>query len=430
MAEPGRTKLWTYGVPLFAILIFYYLLLNHDRSEDSSNTPQHYHQTLSSSIFSPSLQNLTLLEFLNSKENLSKFNRLLWPHVEEIVKLDYFRYVKVNISHPCKLWCNSGQCNQYCQVKTSSDPPKCLESIYEDKHRLSTVNTEVASDKLDLLIRSYECNDSDDHDSPYVDLLKNPERYTGYSGETAHRIWRAIYQENCFVSSRSPLSQDLCHEERLFYETISGLHSSINIHLCAEYPSSNGDEIFEPNVSEFLRRFEGHNDYLENLYTLFLLELRALNSSKSYLVEKVNWPDDLTKFRVQKLLSSVDKFDVPLLEDLSLKPSHVSHQLAIHFRNITTNIIDCVGCDKCKLWGKVQLRGLGAAFKILFLKDMGKLHLNHQEIISLINAIARLSHSIRQLDEFKQLILEPKRGERSKTKVSSETKKVYDLFIK
>lgn len=37
-----------------------------------------------------------------------------------------------------------------------------------------------------------------DQDSQYVDLLLNPERYTGYIGDSAHRVWRSIYQENCF----------------------------------------------------------------------------------------------------------------------------------------------------------------------------------------------------------------------------------------
>ena len=32
----------------------------------------------------------------------------------------------------------------------------------------------------------------------YVDLTLNPERYTGYRGESATRIWNAIYEENCF----------------------------------------------------------------------------------------------------------------------------------------------------------------------------------------------------------------------------------------
>lgn len=35
-------------------------------------------------------------------------------------------------------------------------------------------------------------------DMQYVDLLLNPERFTGYKGESAQRIWRTIYEENCF----------------------------------------------------------------------------------------------------------------------------------------------------------------------------------------------------------------------------------------
>ena len=33
----------------------------------------------------------------------------------------------------------------------------------------------------------------------YVDLSLNPERYTGYAGPSADRIWKAIYRENCFL---------------------------------------------------------------------------------------------------------------------------------------------------------------------------------------------------------------------------------------
>ena len=38
------------------------------------------------------------------------------------------------------------------------------------------------------------------------------------------------------------------------------------------------------------------------------------------------------------------------------------------FRNVS-RIMDCVGCDKCRLWGKVQITGLAAAMKILFEMD-------------------------------------------------------------
>lgn len=35
-------------------------------------------------------------------------------------------------------------------------------------------------------------------DGVYVDLIENPERFTGYAGESAARVWKSIYEENCF----------------------------------------------------------------------------------------------------------------------------------------------------------------------------------------------------------------------------------------
>uniref|UniRef100_A0A6G1S9X5 ERO1-like protein beta n=1 Tax=Aceria tosichella TaxID=561515 RepID=A0A6G1S9X5_9ACAR len=378
--------------------------------------------------------------FMERYSHAHQFNRNMFlPLVKSIVTMDYFRYVKINLNRPCALWCNADKCNlRDCQVKTFSDPDKCPISSYEDSNELATVNTELGTDQLDLLTNLFECNDNDDHDAQYVDLLLNPERFTGYSGESAHRIWRAIYEENCFVTKpQSPFEQELCYEERLFYEAISGLHTSINLHLCAEYPSNAMIGSFEPNVQEFIRRFENHNDYIENLYKLYFMELRALARCKPYLMKRVNWPDSSTKNAISDLLKVVEKFNIPLFQDFSLKPSHVSHQLAIHFRNITTTIIDCVACDKCKLWGKIQLRGLGTAFKILSVKDLSKFHLNHPEISSLVNALARLSHSIRNLEEFRDLLRKSHQHKKrlassskgdKKTATSNDCKSHVDLF--
>ena len=67
------------------------------------------------------------------------------------------------------------------------------------------------------------------------------------------------------------------------------------------------------------------------------------------------------------------------------------------FYNIS-KVFDCIGCDKCRLNGKVQITGLGAAMKILFStqreldKKVNKLH--KIEIIGLISLLDRLSESI------------------------------------
>jgi hypothetical protein len=39
-----------------------------------------------------------------------------------------------------------------------------------------------------------------------------------------------------------------------------------------------------------------------------------------------------------------------------------------HFRNVS-KIMDCVECEKCRLWGKIQVSGIGTALKILFSFD-------------------------------------------------------------
>ena len=45
-------------------------------------------------------------------------------------------------------------------------------------------------------------------DCDVVDLVINPERYTGYRGELSRRIWRAIYEENCFKTGLAKVVKD------------------------------------------------------------------------------------------------------------------------------------------------------------------------------------------------------------------------------
>ena len=89
-------------------------------------------------------------------------------------------------------------------------------------------------------------------DGVYVNLLDNPERFTGYAGPSAGRIWKSIYEENCFnigdrIDSKSNLTgmtpinldkyamlrpsiqdqveietEDTCFEKRVYYRLISG----------------------------------------------------------------------------------------------------------------------------------------------------------------------------------------------------------------
>jgi hypothetical protein len=80
------------------------------------------------------------------------------------------------------------------------------------------------------------CIQDDDRDTRYVNLLANPEGYTGFAGPGAARIWQAIYGENCF---HGPLD-GLCLEERVMYRVLSGLQTSINTHIAMTYGEGKG----------------------------------------------------------------------------------------------------------------------------------------------------------------------------------------------
>jgi ERO1-like protein alpha len=70
--------------------------------------------------------------------------------------------------------------------------------------------------------------------------VKNPERNTGYKGGP---IWEAMYNENCFETTKKkhPLGftfskdlqkeQDMCFEERVLYRLLSGMQTSTAISI-------------------------------------------------------------------------------------------------------------------------------------------------------------------------------------------------------
>jgi len=84
-----------------------------------------------------------------------------------------------------------------------------------------------------------------------------------------------------------------------------------------------------------------------------------------------------------------------------------------HFRNVS-RIMDCVGCDKCRLWGKLQVTGLGTALKLLFSyddagapvladHDHAGFTLSRSEVVAFINTLHRLSESLGAVEKFRTM---------------------------
>jgi len=98
-----------------------------------------------------------------------------------------------------------------------------------------------------------------------------------------------------------------------------------------------------------------------------------------------------------------------------LLPLNFTHQQILkeefktHFRNVS-RIMDCVGCDKCRLWGKVQTTGIATALKVLFELDEMTLNpqtnhdlLQRSEVVALINTLFRFSESLKAVEDFRRM---------------------------
>ncbi|KAJ4441485.1 hypothetical protein ANN_11340 [Periplaneta americana] len=234
----------------------------------------------------------------------------------------------------------------------------------------------------------------EDKGAEYVDLLLNPERYTGYKGKSAHRIWDSIYLENCFRPKDTFSSY--IQSSRLNEKNTLGL----------DPPGGQ----WGPNLQEFKRRFDPETSngegpqWLRNLYFLYLLELRALAKAAPYLDQEEYYTgnedeDKEVKFAIHDFLKVVrsfpDHFNESSMFSGGQQARKLKDEFRQHFRNIS-RIMDCVGCDKCKLWGKLQIHGLGTALKILFSgkfdgmdltnANKSKFQLQRSEIVALFNA--------------------------------------------
>jgi len=296
----------------------------------------------------------------------------------------------------------------------------------------------------------------------YVSLAENPERFTGYAGEGAHQVWEAIYRENCFSRPSTPedsvnvpglsapfqaLSENQAHaamdfkqvmkaaiksgvaeqaldaeeeclEKRVFYRVISGMHASISTHLCHDYLNQTTGQ-WGPNLQCYKERLHEHPERLSNLYFNYALVLRAVGKLRDYVQDYTFCTgdpdqDQLTKDMIKKLAGAIPAgpqiFDESVMfTDQTADGISLKEDFRNRFRNVS-RIMDCVGCDKCRLWGKIQTNGFGTALKVLF--EFGNGHVGDQkpllrrtELVALINTLDKISAAMKALETFRGMIV-------------------------
>uniref|UniRef100_A0A803LW01 Endoplasmic reticulum oxidoreductin 1 n=1 Tax=Chenopodium quinoa TaxID=63459 RepID=A0A803LW01_CHEQI len=448
---------------------------------------------------------------------------VLHPLLQELITTPFFRYFKAKLWCNCPFWPDDGMCRlRDCSVcecpenefpETFRKPSNVLRKedlmCQEGKPQAivdRTLDKKVFRGWVEVDNPWTSDDETDNSEMTYVNLLLNPERYTGYTGPSARRIWDAIYSENCPRYNVASLSQfkerltsvvatnsmsnnmflgaakcfvvntlfafslhnisfiflrfgnglkinvkdveqlhcdekelhgllptskigtiesikfpsvnflhdilhddasgEMCQEKKVLYKLISGLHASISVHIAADYLL---DEATNTNFDIMHDRVLRHPERVRNLYFAFLFVLRAVTKASDYLEQAEydtgNHEDDLKTQSLLKQLLYNQKlraacplpFDEAKLWQGQSGPE-LKQQIQMHA------LMDCVGCEKCRLWGKLQVLGLGTALKIL-LSVEGDNHLNQSlqlqrnEVIALINLLNRLSESVKLVHE-------------------------------
>mmetsp|Transcript_22543 Transcript_22543/g.29450 ORF Transcript_22543/g.29450 Transcript_22543/m.29450 type:complete len:547 (+) Transcript_22543:89-1729(+) len=436
------------------------------------------------------------------------------PLLTKLQQTSFFRHFKVHLDDQCPFWDDGGHTcfAEGCMVKTctpdeipapwrekdeeedalngisqieeeDSNPFGCEENFLNTIHAVlrdtddSVKQWSDGEDDSDLWIHQDEAEGM-----VYVDLLKNPERFTGYVGQSTWKIWKAIYEENCFEQAGQ------CLEKRVFYRLISGLQSSITTHIAGNfyYPPSTlgGEGHWGPNIQMFEDKVGKFPERLDALYFTYVFLLRAVAKASSEL-ESFDYrtgsaDDDLTTSLMRALVrpdhplvesseeakqcqrgfdetqlfvtkdqnndanlkiaskansldGSYEKFgdwmdasqslketygdyDLTGEADIALKLAATEESVLLRsdfqsrFRNIS-RIMDCVSCEKCRLWGKLQILGIGTALKILLSPDdwaddlaseKRGYSLQRNEVTALMNTLAQLSKSVQHVNEWRE----------------------------
>ncbi|KAL2757043.1 hypothetical protein ACRALDRAFT_1062673 [Sodiomyces alcalophilus JCM 7366] len=454
-----------------------------------------------------------------SYATLDKLNAVVKPALDDLTTTtDFFSHYRLNLfNKKCPFWDDeNGMCgNIACAVETldneedipevwrSSELGKLEGPVAKHPGRRGAaqqltdrpLQDGLGADVGESCVFEYddECDERDycvpedesaSSKGDYVSLLRNPERFTGYSGFGASQVWDAIYRENCFQrssfsqsaalgqSSSSPFggpaaedlkqvleaagrqqvlqqmrethpdapfvaqtgleAQDECLEKRVFYRVVSGMHASISTHLCWDFLNQTTGQ-WQPNLSCYVARLHNHPDRISNLYFNYALVARAVAKLGPYLRDGGAGGDDQGGRRRQqrytfctgdasqdadtraKVLAVTEGaaseprlFDESLMFKNGEGPS-LKEDFRNRFRNVS-RVMDCVGCDKCRLWGKLQTAGYGTALKVLFEfgddsdgGDHDVPHLKRTELVALFNTYARISSSLDSIGKFRAM---------------------------
>lgn len=334
---------------------------------------------------------------------INTLNAKVRPKVHALVDEDYFKHFKFQLDMNCPFFeCQSICFSPGCQLdldvhskEYNYDVDNSLENLHEDSFLDSLCPPKVPGTQ-DL--EDGEWCQINDRDGVIIDISRNPERFTGYFPTPDLNIWGMIYQHH--------LEGQCDIEQRVFYQIISGFHSSVSTHLSNEY-YNNVTNNWEPNLDLFNFKVGEYPERIANIYFNYALAARAILKLEPVLSETTFNKhhlenNDEVKAQINSIIQDLPHDVTVFNEDSMFQNNEIKDEFRSKFKNVT-KLMDCVTCDRCRLWGKIQSTGYATALKVLFDDEDTLQHLHKNEIASLFNTFDRLTKSIESIQNFNHL---------------------------
>ncbi|CAI2362017.1 unnamed protein product [Moneuplotes crassus] len=355
-------------------------------------------------------------------EELRVINYEIHPHLNRLRGSEFFRIFRVNLDRRCPFWEAEGRCiTNKCTVdecETKEVPQQfkmCNQTFDVEKDLEESEMTMINSFLPNMLEDEWMRIEENDQEAIFVNILNNGHAWTFFNGS---HIWDAIYTSSCNntpnSNKNSGLRQDFtrnhsakdCPENPVLYRLISGVHANVNLHITHNDFDLNGDPL-PPNHDKYLERVGFHKERLENLFLAYSLTLQAINSLNgkveefSYIADNPQADQEMKETLHALIEDSIKVCKNPFLADKlfeAFPKQEFIKKIKPIFYNIT-KILDCVTCEKCKLYGKLQFTGLTAVMKIMFGQG-NESKLTRNEMVGLINLMAKLADSVEWYFEY------------------------------
>lgn len=219
----------------------------------------------------------------------------------------------------------------------------------------------------------------------YIDLLCTPESYSKDAAKTGPDVWKDIYK--------------VIENEQMLQNLVSGLRFSINTHIAAFH--SMIFNYFISNPRHFQKRYK--KEYQENFQQLYSVLRTAvanlINNSSDIDPEVLKLSKKIIEYNTEVLskthntetnMPTIQLHNISISENINIDGIFIDPKTITSINNMIRSLA-CLGCQKCRLWGTIQLRGLRAA-----VRSLNGMHVTKMDVICLINAFRRVSVTVEE----------------------------------